>query len=229
MSSQTQLTKTSEFDSSKLTISKNVSNSGTINVYYNGDRLHLKTDNQICIHGAQVESTSAIVMIIPSPSLRKTMLTLTDILKKIAIKKEDSLPCSEKEEGIEISEILTPEGYLKLYLSLLPNGELRCTVFDKEGDRIESPLTCLTNKFTAKYLLSFKNVYLSKMNKLTWKIDAQQIQVIESSKLPPGCLIVDTEEELLAELAIRKTETLDSNAIGFEVTEEELGKNELID
>lgn len=218
------ITKLHLFDQSHITISKKVSSSGTIHVYYNGECLYLETDTQICLSGAQIQSTFATVVVIPSPDLRKVLVNMTEVLEKIADRKGEELG------GItEVSQLMSEDGMFKLYLPVLPNGELRTAVFDRDGDRVENPVNLLSNQFTGKYLISFREVYRNKVDKLSWKIDVAQIRVLESSKLPPGCLIVDTEEELDKVLGKRKTETVDDDAVGFEVTEEELGQNELID
>ena len=218
------ITKAHLFDQSKITISKKVSSSGTVHVYYNGECLYLETDTQICLSGAQVQSTFATVVIIPSPDLRKVLVTMGEILEKIVDRKGE-----EMNNITEANQLMSEDGMFKLYIPVLPNGELRTAIFDRDGDRVENPINLISNQFTGKYLISFREVYCNKSNKLAWKSEILQIRVLESSKLPPGCLIIDTEEELDKELAKRKTETIDDDASGFEVTEEELGRNELID
>ena len=224
MSKKATITKTHLFDQSHITISKKVSSSGTVQVFYNGDRLYLETDTQICLSGAQIQSTYANLVIIPSPNLRKVLVIMTEVLEKIADRKG-----LEMGAVTDIVPLISENGMFKIYLPVLSNGDLRTTVFDRDGDRVENPVNLISNQFTGKYLISFREVYRNRANQLAWKVEISQIRVLESSKLPPGCLIVDTEEELDNILATRKTETLDDNAQGFEVTEEELGRNELID
>ncbi len=221
--SNVSIIKACDFDHLKLEISKKIS-LGSLNTHYMGKNLYVSTDIQRFNSGAQIEPTNALLKFMPSPQLRNLLMSLSTMLEKILEKKY-----SGSETGITVSELLNSDGLANFYLRVLSNGDLITTVFDNSMNRIDNPVNIISNKFCGKLLLSFRDIYISKNNKLTWRIEVIQLRVTETSKLPQGCFIIDTEEELLIKLKDRKTETIDSDDIGFEVTEEELGINELID
>ncbi len=216
-----------DFDISKISISKKKTKQ-SVNVYYKGDRFFIKLRTCYCNHGIQNKSSFYIAKILHNQQSINVFRKLDTIARKVGFNKSISL-FGEKFDSIDDVPInsLVDNGFSNLKIPSNIDGSLKCAVFNKSSEKIVDPNNELSNRFAARFLLSADNLFVNGAGKLSWNIVTHQIQIMESQKLPNGCLICETENELNENLEKRGVTTLEDE--GFEVTEEELERNELID
>lgn len=203
MVSRTQIVKSQDFNPSCLAI-KTASNS--IEVRYNERPFYLNTGILECPHGVDHTEGLSYGTVLLDVADESVMSTVIDSLDKIALKvgakKSQTLFGETLAENDVPYWSLVSDHVLKLLLNYKDGMPSQVSVFGSDGSR----LTCATelnSRFTASFLLQIQGLIIGRDGKLRWDISVKQIKIDEASRLPPGCLIVDTDEEVQEELNSR--------------------------
>lgn len=227
MTAKIQIVKSADFNSSQLAIKTGTADS--IEIRYNGRPFYLNTGILECAHGIDHaglgHNYGTILLELPEGSVMSSVLEELDrVARVICAKKSQTLFGESLADQAEMPywPLLTAQGF-----KLLINSNV--SIFGADGIKLDSA-TQLNSRFTASFLVAISGLALGKDGKLKWEIAVKQIKIDEASSLPPGCLIVDTEEEVNDELAARSHTTFaPAETLSTELGVVDTDRNELLD
>ena len=218
------ITRCSDFDKRKVTMNKQVKGN-SIPVKYAGKQLMLNSGILECPLGVEHINGKGYgiinIYLSEDDPIFNVLESLDNIARLIGQRRSaelfgtelelDKVPyyklLSDKETGNHCFRVFIE------YKDDIPST----TVFDRDNDRLEDPKTEMSNRFTALYLIVFRGLSLHD-GYLRWDYNVLQIKISESSRLPPGCLITDEEEEVERVLAVRRAN--DTYMPTFDVVDE---------
>ena len=169
-------------------------------------RFCLRTNAWYCPYGLN-EARQLIVPVPPTYLAR--ILALDEWARERVRENYEILTDSESEPPVDDDELpfsglIRPEG-LKLQLSD------RTRTFDCNGERLpdDESTNVLSGSFTGYFLLDLSAISTFKGH-IIWQAKVLQIRIKTYSTLPEGCMIYNTEEEVLAALHQRTERPLSS-------------------
>ena len=200
---------TKDFDEKHIRFPKSVS-AGSISISYKRNPLYLHTEMVECPHGVDKKEKYGMIRVTPARSFADVLEKLDIAAKKIGAVHSEKLfgikleedkipyyPLLNKTDSVDIEEY-----YFNMifgYKEGIPTG---VTFWDRDSDKMKDPSNEINSRFSGKFLIKVVGLKINR-DKLMWDYNLIQCKVLESSRLPSGCLIYDTEEEFIKEIRSR--------------------------
>ena len=177
---------------------------GAINLYYGKTRLFVKTGCWTCPYG--IGDNNTMVCIIPDIYCERLTL-LDNLARTIIFQNYKKLFGEDLPDQTNIDDIpYTP--LIKTLEDGLECAKIQVTekmkVFDCNGEKIIDYVSCLSRQFSAYFLFDMSTISVHK-GFASWSLWPLQIKIKHYCILPEGCLIYDTEEQLIQALLSRNS------------------------
>ena len=226
--------KNNDVDFSKFMIKSKLLDNRIVEFKYDGDIFAYDTGKLLCEYGGEYFESSVMV------NLKIDKLTdFFDEMQKIAVKTymKKIYPLT----GIEIEqlEVISPvvDAQLRLYIKISPEGYF--SAYDNDKSLKYYHYNVLMNRFSAGFLLFMnKLMFDGTRMQLKWITSVEQMRLYESTELPYGCTIFNTEQEAIDALKVSNSVSISTSTSTADEEPEEASSsasslqsdvNELID
>ena len=189
-----------------------------IPITYNNRSLLIKTDEQECPYGFNQDFNN--IKIFPSEFLYQIIKKLDNYALEILNEYRNDLelpkldhPIKQTDDCLDDSDNLNSSSDLNLfnlYEQIISSNHCifsihpECQIFNTECLNITEKKTdsIYGGRFTSKMLIHVVGLQVKNSMKCKISISINQMRILSTSKLPPGCLIFENEEDLIKHLSL---------------------------